>query len=322
VTRPTLSLVIPVYNEEAVLPELDRRLGLFFESLAPATCEVVFVNDGSRDRSLELLRGMVERDDRYRVLAFARNFGHQSAITAGLDYARGQAVVVLDADLQDPPEVVLEMLAKWREGYEVVYGRRRKREGETWLKKVMASAFYRLFSAMIRIRMPLDTGDFRLMDRRVVLVLRRMRESHRFIRAHVAWVGFRNTEVLYDRPGRFAGATNYPFRKSLALALDGVASFSMMPLRIAAYVGAIMAALSSAAGAYAIFSHYVIRRTVPGWTTTILLVSFLFSVQFLMTGVLGEYIGRVYEQVKGRPIYVVGERIGFRRRRRENHRSG
>jgi dolichol-phosphate mannosyltransferase len=318
VARPTLSLVIPVYNEEAVLPELERRLGVLLQTLSDVTCEVVFVNDGSRDRTLELLRAMIEREPRYRAVSFARNFGHQSAITAGIDYARGSAVVVLDADLQDPPEIIVEMLAKWREGYHVVYGRRRKRAGETWFKKFMASAFYRVFAAMIPIRVPLDTGDFRLMDRKVVLALRRMRESHRFIRAHVVWVGFRQTEVLYDRPGRFAGTTNYPFRKSLALALDGVASFSIVPLRFAVYIGAVMALLSSILGALAIFSHVVVKHTVPGWTTTILLVSFLFSVQFLMTGVLGEYVGRIYEQVKGRPLYIVGERIGFRRRSRQD----
>src|SRR5579859_7524447 len=235
-TRPTLSLVLPIYNEEEVIPELHARLQEFLAQLAlPA--EVVFVNDGSRDRSMELLRGVAASEPRYRILSFARNFGHQTAITAGVDYARGQAVVVMDADLQDPPEVVLEMVAKWREGFDVVYGRRRKRAGETVFKLVTARLFYRVFRAMIPIEVPLDTGDFRLMSRRVVLALRALRESHRFVRGMVAWIGFRQTEVLYDRPGRFAGETKYPLRKMVRFAIDGITSFSVLPLRFATYVG-------------------------------------------------------------------------------------
>ena len=237
--RPTLSLVLPIYNEEEVIPELHKRLQEFLTKLAlPA--EVVFVNDGSRDRSMELLRGIAGEEPRYRVVSFARNFGHQRAITAGVDFARGKAVVVMDADLQDPPEVVLEMVAKWREGFDVVYGRRRKRAGETWFKLLTARAFYRVFAAMIPIQVPLDTGDFRLMSRRVVVVLRELRETHRFVRGMVAWVGFKQTEVLYDRPARFAGDTKYPFRKMVAFAIDGITSFSVLPLRFATYMGMLM----------------------------------------------------------------------------------
>jgi dolichol-phosphate mannosyltransferase len=314
VIRPELSLVIPIYNEEEVLPELDRRLGALLSALGGVTTEVVFVNDGSRDKSLELLRTLCAENERYRCVSFSRNFGHQRAITAGLDYARGKAVVVMDADLQDPPEVVAEMLAKWRAGYHVVYGRRRTRAGETWFKRLSAAAFYRIFAAMIPIQVPLDTGDFRLMDRKVVRALRRMREAHRFVRAHVSWVGFKQIEVLYDREARFAGTTKYPLKKMIAFALDGIASFSIVPLRFATYVGGFMAVMSIVSGILALFSHFVIKRTVPGWTTIMLLVSFLFSVQLLMTGMLGEYVGRIYEQVKARPLYVVGERIGFQRR--------
>ena len=219
--RPTLSLVLPIYNEEDVIPELHRRLQDFLAKL-PLETEVLFVNDGSRDRSMELLRDVAEGEARYRILSFARNFGHQTAITAGVDYARGKAVVVMDADLQDPPEVVLEMVARWREGFDVVYGRRRKRQGETWFKLLTARWFYRVFAAMIPNEVPLDTGDFRLMSRRVIVALRELRETHRFVRGMVAWIGFKQTEVLYDRPGRFAGETKYPLRKMVRFAVDGI----------------------------------------------------------------------------------------------------
>src|SRR4051812_11771091 len=214
---PVLSLVLPIFNEEAVIPELHARLQKFLPALG-LDSEVVFVDDGSRDRSLELLKKLSAVEPRYRVLSFARNFGHQAAITAGLDHARGEAVVVMDADLQDPPEVVLEMVAKWKQGYDVVYGRRRSREGETWLKLLTAKWFYRIFAAMIPIEVPLDTGDFRLMSRRVVTVLRELREVHRFVRGMVSWLGFRQIAVLYDRPRRFAGVTKYPLRKMLRFA--------------------------------------------------------------------------------------------------------
>jgi dolichol-phosphate mannosyltransferase len=306
--RPTLSLVLPIYNEEEVIPELDRRLQEFLAKLGlPA--EVVFVNDGSRDRSMELLREAAGRDARYRVLSFARNFGHQTAITAGVDYARGEAVVVMDADLQDPPEIVLEMVAKWRQGFDVVYGRRRKREGESWFKLVTARAFYRLFAAMIPIEVPLDTGDFRLMSRRVVVALRALRETHRFVRGMVSWVGFKQTEVLYDRPGRFAGDTKYPLRKMVRFALDGITSFSILPLRFATYIGMLTVVASLGVVVYALVSKYVLHHVVEGWTGLIIVVALLASVQLLMIGILGEYVGRIYEEVKRRPLYIVGDTV-------------
>jgi dolichol-phosphate mannosyltransferase len=248
------------------------------------------------------------------VLSFARNFGHQTAITAGLDYARGKAVVVMDADLQDPPEVVLEMVAKWREGYDVVYGKRRSREGETFFKLVTAKAFYRIFAAMIPIEVPLDTGDFRLMSRRVVVALRELRETHRFVRGMVAWVGFKQIAVLYDRPGRFAGETKYPFRKMLRFAIDGITSFSILPLRFATYLGMVISMLSVATAIWALVARFVFRSTVQGWTAEVVLVSLLAAVQLLMIGILGEYVGRIYEQVKGRPIYVAGDTVNLDRR--------
>jgi glycosyltransferase involved in cell wall biosynthesis len=306
--RPTLSLVLPIYNEEDVIAELHRRLQEFLVRLQLDT-EVVFVDDGSRDGSLELLRNVALNESRYRVLSLSRNFGHQAAITAGIDHACGSAVVVMDADLQDPPEVVLEMVAKWREGYDVVYGVRRKRAGETWFKLLTARVFYRLFAAMIPIETPLDAGDFRLMSRRVVVALRELRETHRFVRGMVAWVGFRQTKVLYDRTERFAGTTKYPLRKMVRFAIDGITSFSIVPLRVSMYVGIAMSAASLAVAAWALLAKYVFQRTVTGWTAIVVVVTLLASVQFVMIGILGEYVGRIYEQVKRRPLYVVREII-------------
>jgi dolichol-phosphate mannosyltransferase len=273
--------------------------------------EVLFVNDGSRDRSMELLRGIAQAEPRYRILSFARNFGHQTAITAGVDYARGEAVVVMDADLQDPPEVVLEMVAKWREGFDVVYGRRRGRAGETWFKLLTARWFYRVFAAMIPIEVPLDTGDFRLMSRKVVVALRELREVHRFVRGMVAWVGFKQTEVVYDRPGRFAGETKYPLRKMVRFALDGITSFSVLPLRFATYLGMLTSLGSVGVIAYALLAKYLYHQAVPGWTALMIIVTIFASVQLLMIGILGEYVGRVYEEVKRRPLYVVGDAVNL-----------
>jgi glycosyltransferase involved in cell wall biosynthesis len=312
--RPTLSLVLPIYNEEEVIRELHARLQRFLAELR-LDVEVLFVNDGSRDRSMELLREIAGLEPRYRVLSLARNFGHQKAITAGLDYARGQAVVVLDADLQDPPEVITEMVAKWREGFDVVYGKRRSREGESFLKLLTAKWFYRVFAAMIPIDVPLDTGDFRLMSRRVVVALRELQETHRFVRGLVAWVGFKQTAVLYDRPGRFAGETKYPLRKMLRFAADGITSFSVLPLRFATYLGMLISVMSVGVAIWALLVHFVFHVTVKGWTAEVVLVSLLAAAQLLMIGILGEYIGRIYEEVKRRPLYVVGDRVNLARRR-------
>jgi glycosyltransferase involved in cell wall biosynthesis len=306
--RPTLSLVLPIYNEEEVIAELHRSLQEFLVRLQ-LDAEVLFVDDGSRDRSLDLLRNLSLNEPRYRVLSLSRNFGHQAAITAGIDHAQGSAVVVMDADLQDPPEVVLEMVAKWREGYDVVYGVRRKRAGETWFKVLTARIFYRLFAAMIPIETPLDAGDFRLMSRRVIVVLRELRETHRFVRGMVAWIGFRQTKVLYDRPERFAGTTKYPLHKMVRFAIDGITSFSIVPLRVSMYLGIAMSAASLAVAVWALLAKYVFQRTVTGWTAIVVIVTLLASVQFVMIGILGEYVGRIYEQVKGRPLYVVREGI-------------
>ncbi len=307
--RPVLSLVLPIFNEEEAVPALLKRLEAFRASVNVPT-EVVFVDDGSKDASLSLLTKAAASTTTYRILAFSRNFGHQAAITAGVDYAEGEAVVVLDADLQDPPEVVLEMMEKWREGFDVVYGRRRTRAGESLFKRATAKVFYRLFAALIPIQVPLDAGDFRLMSRRVVLVLRELRECHRFIRGLVAWVGFRQTQVVYDRPARVAGKTKYPLLRMIRFAIDGITSFSVVPLRLSIYVGLMIAFTSFCLGVWAIWVKFFTPSVVPGWASTFVMISMASAVQLVMIGILGEYVGRIYEQLKSRPLYVLQKEPG------------
>ncbi len=309
--RPQLSLVIPVFNEEDTLPELDRRLRELFANLSQvgSAWEVVFVEDGSSDNSRRLLASMAASESRYRLVAFSRNFGHQFAITAGIDRAEGDAVVVMDADLQDPPSVVSEMIDKHRAGYDVVYGVRKKRKGETWFKRITASIFYRLIRAITGVAIPLDAGDFRLMGRPVVLTLRALREQHRFVRGMVAWVGFKQTAVYYDRDARFAGTTKYPVSKMLKFAIDGITSFSILPLRVATWLGVFAAICAVGIGAWAIAVKVLGLGTVPGWTTIMFAVALGSSAQLLMTGVLGEYVGRIYEEIKRRPLYIIEQEI-------------
>lgn len=309
-TPPRLSLVLPVFNEEETLPELHRRLEAFLGDIGVAW-EVVFVDDGSKDRSLELLRAMADREPRYRVLSFGRNFGHQIAISAGLDVAEGDAVVVMDADLQDPPEVVRDMLTKFEEGFDVVYGIRTKRHGETIFKRFTAAAYYRLLRALLGFEVPLDAGDFRLMSRPMVLALRSLRERHRFVRGMVAWIGFRQTKVYYERPARFAGETKYPLRKMIRFAVDGITSFSIIPVRLATYLGVFAGILAVLIGTWAVVQKLRGAPTVEGWTTIMMLIALSSSVQLLVMGVLGEYVGRIYDEVKRRPLYTVAERINL-----------
>jgi len=305
-TRPRLSVVIPVFNEEETIPELDRRLRALFEGLGGigGSWEVVFIDDGSRDRSSALLADLAAREPRYKVIGFSRNFGHQIAITAGIDRADGDAVVVMDADLQDPPEVVQQMLDKVFEGFDVVYGVRRRRASETVFKRATASGFYRLIRAMTRVEIPADAGDFRLMTRPVVLAMRALREQHRFVRGMVAWVGFRQTAVYYDREARFAGETKYPLRKMVRFAIDGITSFSVLPLRMATWLGLIAGSLAVVVGIWLFFVKFLHLGAVPGWTGIMVAVVFGFSAQFVMTGILGEYVGRIYEEIKRRPLYI------------------
>jgi glycosyltransferase involved in cell wall biosynthesis len=314
---PTLSLVIPIFNEEAVIPELDRRLREVLATWADLvdSWEVVFINDGSRDDSLAQLRKMAAAEPRYKVISFARNFGHQMAITAGIDRADGEAVVVMDADLQDPPEVVREMITLWRQGFDVVYGVRRKRAGETMFKKATAAAFYRLLRAMLGgISIPADAGDFRLMSRPVVLVMRALRERHRFVRGMVAWVGFRQTAAYYDREARFAGETKYPLRKMIRFAVDGITSFSTVPLRFATWLGVFAGLVAVVIALWAVYIKLFVSGAVQGWTTIMIVVALGTSAQLLMIGILGEYIGRIYEEVKRRPLYLVAEEVNLNTR--------
>jgi polyisoprenyl-phosphate glycosyltransferase len=310
--RPTLSLIVPCFNEEAVLEELHQRLKALLSSLEKSegvTWEVVFIDDGSRDGTLERLREFAGREPRYKVIAFSRNFGHQLAITAGMDRAEGEAVVIMDADLQDPPEVVQRMVGRWREGFDVVYGVRSKRQGETIFKLATAAIFYRLLRSMTGVEIPVDAGDFRLMSRPVVLTMRALRERHRFVRGLVSWVGFRQSAVQYERMARFAGETKYPFRKMLRFAIDGMTSFSIVPLRASICLGMLSGFLAVVVGIWAIYVKFFAFGVVPGWTTIMILVAFSSSVQLITIGILGEYIGRTYEELKARPLYIIAEEI-------------
>ena len=311
---PTFSVVAPVYNEEQLIAEFCRRVIAALEPLGEPF-ELILVNDGCRDRSPDIMRELHQRDPRIKVINFSRNFGHQIAITAGTDFSSGRAVIVIDSDLQDPPEVIPDLIARWREGYQVVYGVREERQGETWFKKTTAAIFYRLIVRITNVNIPVDTGDFRLMDRKVVDALKRMREHHRFMRGLSAWVGFRQTGVLYRRHARAAGTTKYPLRKMLRFALDGITSFSYLPLQLATYVGFIVAAISI----IFLFVVFVMRLSNPaatepafyGQASTLASVLFLGAVQLISLGIIGEYVGRIYDEVKGRPLYIVAETLGI-----------
>lgn len=306
------SVVIPVYNEEEVLPETYRRIKQVMDS-TQGSYELIFVNDGSQDRSREILEDLARKDERVKLINFSRNFGHQIAITAGLDYAEGQAVVVIDADLQDPPEVILAMIEKWKEGYEVVYGKRIKREGESFFKKFTASFFYRLLKRATSIDIPVDTGDFRLVDRKVADVLRLLREKNRFVRGLVSWVGFRQTSVEYVREKRWAGESKYPLRKMLKLAWDGITSFSDKPLKIATYVGIPLSLFSLVLFLIVLF-QYLLGKSALYASSLITTLNLLVSgIILLALGIIGEYTGRIYEEAKGRPLYIVESTMGFKK---------
>lgn len=309
---PCLSIVVPVYNEEPTIPELHRRLTVAAEGFG-VTYELVFVNDGSRDRSGELLRGLANQDAHVRVVDFARNFGHQIAITAGMDHAQGDAVVVIDADLQDPPEVIGQMLDKWREGYDVVYAVREKREGDTFFKKVTAAAFYRLLRSITHVDIPLDTGDFRLMSRRAIEAMKLFSERNRFVRGLVSWIGFRQTGVTFIREERFAGETKYPLKKMIRFALDGIVSFSFVPLQLATYAGFAISGLSFLAILWVVYLRLFTTQTITGWASLMVIMLFLGGIQLITLGVVGEYIGRIYDEVKRRPLYLIQALVGFER---------
>jgi len=305
----TYSIVAPIYNELENLPNLHTRIAEVMRK-SGKPWELVLVDDGSTDGSTEKILALAKKDKHVRPVIFARNFGHQVAITAGWDYARGEAIIIIDADLQDPPEVILELAKKWQEGYEVVYAVRSEREGETWFKKFTASVFYRLIHWITDVKIPVDTGDFRLMDRKVVEVLKKMKERHRFPRGMSAWVGFRQIGVEYKRAARVSGETKYPFSKMLKLALNAITSFSYFPLQVATFFGFVSAAISILAIPVVAYMRITGSGAFFGQATTLIAVLFLGGVQLISLGILGEYIGRLYDEAKGRPLYIVREEPG------------
>lgn len=300
---PVFSVVVPVFNEAEGLAEFHRRLSRVMDGLGP--WEVIYVNDGSTDAGLAVLRGLHEADPRVAVLNLARNFGKEIATTAGLDHATGDAVVVIDADLQDPPEVIEALAAEWRAGYDVVYAQRRVREGETWLKTATASAFYRVMERVGHVRLPRDTGDFRLMSRRVVEAVASLREHHRFMKGLFAWVGFPSKAVPYDRAPRHAGRTTWNYWRLWNFALEGLTSFTVVPLRIATYAGLVVAALALVYGAGVVLRALVFGSDVAGYPSLMTVVLLLGGVQLVTLGVIGEYLGRVFNETKRRPLYFV-----------------
>jgi glycosyltransferase involved in cell wall biosynthesis len=312
-----ISVVVPCFNEAQVIGETYRQLVQALEAIPNVDFELLFVDDGSQDTTLMLLRHLQTADSRVRVVALSRNFGHQMAVTAGLEHAAGDAVVLIDADLQDPPEVIQQMVARWRDGAEVAYGVRGEREGESSFKVWTASAFYRWINRVSDVAIPLDTGDFRLMDRKVVEALLEMPERDRFVRGMVAWLGFRQEAVTYRRAARFAGTTKYPLAKMIRFAADGILSFSLVPLRLAIWMGFSAAALALLGIIYALVLRLWTSIWVPGWTLLFIGLSFIGGVQLVFLGIIGEYVGRVYGEVKRRPLYVVRERAGFPRAIRE-----
>ncbi|WP_315112848.1 glycosyltransferase family 2 protein [Clostridium intestinale] len=306
-----ISIVVPMYYEEKVADECYKRLKKVMND-NNINYEFIFVNDGSKDRTFEILNKIAEEDNNTKIISFSRNFGHQIAVTAGVDKAKGDAVVVIDADLQDPPELIPKMIDLWNEGYKVVYAKRKKRKGESFFKLFTAGMFYRILDKMTDIDIPLDTGDFRLMDRDVVNVLKTMKENNRFVRGMVSWVGFKQTPIEYERDERFAGETKYPLKKMIKFASDGIISFSAKPLKLMGSLGVFCVSIS-----LIIFLYALIRKltndvnVVSGWASIMTAVTFLGGVQLLSISVLGEYIGRIYDESKGRPLYIIEKEVNI-----------
>ena len=302
-----LSVIIPSYNEE-------RNVGIMYERLTKTLSEItdsyemIFVNDCSKDQTLLRIKELAERDSHVKYLSFSRNFGHQIAVSAGLDFCTGEAVVIIDGDLQDPPELITQMYERYKEGYKVVYAKRKTREGETWFKKATAKIFYRLLASMTSIDIPVDVGDFRLIDRVIVEHLRNMPEKSKYIRGQIAWIGYKQTFVEYHRDARLYGTTNYPLKKMLRFALDGITAFSDKPLKIASGLGIFSAIVSLLALVYALVSHFCFHATITGWTSLILSVLFIGGVQLITIGIIGEYIARINNDVRNRPLYILDEK--------------
>lgn len=314
------SIIIPVYNEQAVIQETYRRLTEVMQSLGESY-ELLFINDGSHDQTKELIEELAESDDAVQLIDFSRNFGHQIAITAGMDYARGDAIVIIDADLQDPPELIPKMIEKWQAGYEVIYAKRNQRKGETKFKKWTAAVFYRILHTLTEVDIPLDTGDFRLIDRKVCDVMTQLREKNRFVRGLVSWSGFRQTAVEYDRAERFAGETKYPLKKMLQFSIDGITSFSDKPLKLATYLGFVISGASFIYFIYSLYLRLFTDSTIMGWTSLIACMLLLNGVILIILGIMGEYLGRIYEEMKQRPLYIVQNNPSTKHRIRTEMKS-
>ncbi len=308
-----ISIVVPCYNEQAVFPETLKRLTDTFKSLDESkySYELIFVNDGSKDNTLDQIKDAVASDKHIKGINFSRNFGHQIAITAGLDLCKGDAAVVIDADLQDPPSVILEMIKKWEEGFDVIYGMRRERAGESAFKLITAKWFYRFINKLSDVDIPLDTGDFRLMDRKALDQFLSMRETYRFVRGMVAWIGFKQTFIEYDRESRFAGSTKYPLKKMIRLASDAILSFSNTPLKIATFVGFITSIVAFVGIVYSLYMRLFTDNFVEGWTLLMISVLLIGGIILLVLGIIGEYVGRIYGEIKQRPLYIIRDKIGF-----------
>lgn len=304
------SLVVPVFNEEAVIGETNRRLTGVMSALNEPY-EIIYINDGSRDQTGLVIREICRIDPRVKILTFSRNFGHQTAITAGMDYASGDAVIVIDADLQDPPEIIPQMIERWKEGYEVVYGRRSSRQGDSWFKRRTASIYYRLLNRMTDVEIPSDVGDFRLIDAKVRDALLTIPEHNRYVRGLISWLGFRQTAVEFVRAPRFAGETKYPLRKMIRLGIDGITSFSYKPLKLGIWLG-IMLSVFSFCFLLFVFISRLFNLVVmePGYASLMCVILFFFGIVLIMLGIIGEYIGRIFEEVKGRPLYIISDRTG------------
>ena len=304
------SIVIPAYNEELVIDESYKRLKAVMDT-TNEEYELIFVNDGSRDKTGEMLSELCDKDKNVKMIDFSRNFGHQTAITAGMDNSSGQAVVVIDADLQDPPEVILDMIAKWKEGYDVVYGKRSKRKGETFFKLFTAKVFYRFLKSMTSVDIPVDTGDFRLIDRKVCDELSALTEKNRYVRGLVSWVGFKQTDVTYVREERFAGETKYPFNKMIKFAMDGLTAFSYKPLKLSSLLGTLLSFGSIIWLIISVLVKYLANAPIPGWACAISIPLFFNGLILMMLGIMGEYIGKIYDESKNRPLYIIREKKGF-----------
>lgn len=301
-----ISIIAPVYNEEQNVALLYERLSRVVGELS-GSYEIIFVNDGSRDRSMEIIRQLASSDPAVKFINFSRNFGHQVAVSAGLDSCSGRQVVIIDADLQDPPELIADMRNRLSDGFEVVYARRRTRQGESVLKRATAKVFYRLLQRITNVPIPVDTGDFRIMDRKIVEVLKRMPEQEKFLRGQIAWAGFRQTYIEYDRDSRNAGKTGYTFRKMFRLALDGITGFSNLPLKFATVTGFLVSGIAFLMAIYTLYSRFIIKEYVPGWTSLMLTVLFIGGVQLISIGIIGEYISRLGTNLRRRPLYVVSD---------------